>query len=487
MKNKAHLYFLSFSEGAAVMAAEIGGAKLIAPYFGSSLYVWSSVMAITLGGLAGGYFLGGLLSQKSNKEKKLTNVLMLAVSWLLLMPFISKLFIYFAHWSLIPAVISAVFLLLFPTMLFMGATSPLIIACLTKDSTSAGKNTGSIYAISTLGGIMATFLCGFYFIPTFGLMITFICFSALLLTAIILFSFQKKNDKSILYILIPISIALYSFINQPKNPYTIYSEEGIMGKLEIRDEPSSYNPDILIRKLLINNIIQTEMILYNHEPVTPYIKLLDKNLSFLPKGKALVLGLGGGITSNVLIENGYETEAVEFDPRISDAAKHFFFLNQKVITYNDDARHFLNQCNKKYQLILFDIFKAEEQPSYVITTESLEKIKENLDTNGIILINTHGFLNGEKAAGTQCLLSTLIKKEFNVKVCSTGDHEEYRNLLIYASLKPISAGFYNEILPLIIEHTEIINRDYHPLLDKLNATANQSWRENYLQNYILVN
>lgn len=469
------------------MAAEIGGAKLIAPYFGSSLYVWSAVMAITLGGLAGGYFLGGLLSQKKNKEKRLTNVLMIAVSWLMLMPFISKLFIYFAHWSLIPAVIFAVFLLLFPTMVFMGATSPLIIACLTKDPAEAGKNTGSIYAISTLGGIIATFLSGFYLIPTFGLIITFVFFTALLLFSIILFSFQKKNDKSILYILIPISIALFSFINQSKNPYTIYSEEGIMGKLEIRDEPSMFDPDIIIRKLLINNIIQTEMILYNHEPVTQYVKLLDKNLSFLSKGNALVLGLGGGITSNILTENGYKTESVEFDPRITDMAKKFFFLNERVITHNDDARHFLNQCDKKYQLILFDIFKAEEQPSYVITAESLEQIKKNLDTNGVIIINTHGFLNGEKAAGTQCLLRTLIKKEFNIKVCSTGDQEEFRNLLIYASIKPIPAGFYNEILPLIIEHNNLINRDYYPLFDKLNAQANQSWRENYLKNYILAN
>ena len=74
------------------MAAEIAGAKLLAPFFGSSLYVWSSVMAITLGGLASGYFFGGQLSKKINKEKNLFIVLGLAVCCICIMPFLSSFF-----------------------------------------------------------------------------------------------------------------------------------------------------------------------------------------------------------------------------------------------------------------------------------------------------------------------------------------------------------------------------------------------------------
>ena len=64
-KNKNFYFLLSFIEGASVMAAELLGAKMLAPYFGSSLYVWASVLAITLGGLAVGYYVGGILSYKS--------------------------------------------------------------------------------------------------------------------------------------------------------------------------------------------------------------------------------------------------------------------------------------------------------------------------------------------------------------------------------------------------------------------------------------
>ena len=52
------------------MAAELLGAKMLAPYFGSSLYVWATVLAITLGGLAAGYFMGGILSYKSKNNEQ---------------------------------------------------------------------------------------------------------------------------------------------------------------------------------------------------------------------------------------------------------------------------------------------------------------------------------------------------------------------------------------------------------------------------------
>ncbi len=72
MLHKNKLYTISFVEGASVMAAEICGAKLLAPFFGSSLYVWSSVMAITLGGLASGYFIGGKLRFERNLNHVMT-------------------------------------------------------------------------------------------------------------------------------------------------------------------------------------------------------------------------------------------------------------------------------------------------------------------------------------------------------------------------------------------------------------------------------
>jgi len=73
------------------MATELCGSKLIAPYFGSSLYVWASVIAITLGSLAAGYFFGGKLSLKENRVQILRLILAVSAVYIGLMPFITNL------------------------------------------------------------------------------------------------------------------------------------------------------------------------------------------------------------------------------------------------------------------------------------------------------------------------------------------------------------------------------------------------------------
>ncbi len=488
MLSKNKLFTISFVEGASVMAAEICGAKLLAPFFGSSLYVWSSVMAITLGGLASGYFIGGKLSKRDNKENTLLYVLIVAVCCLCLMPFMTGVFLMTAtHLSLIPAVIISVLFLLFPTMLCMGATSPLIISILTSEANQSGENSGKIYAISTVGGILATFLCGFYLIPNLGVQLSLIGFAISLGLAALFLVLKKKSKVSGFILLFVNSLALYGFANSESNRFTIFKSEGILGKLEIRDEPSYSNDSVIIRKLLINNTIQTEMQLQTKQSVSEYVRLVEKNCLYFPKGKALLLGLGGGVVANMLHDKGYHVKAVEFDQRIIDMAKYYFYLNDSVKTECADARYFINQSKEKYRLILFDVFKAEEQPSHVITKESLMKLKTMLDTNAVILINTHGYLTGEKGLGTQCMLATLKNAGFDIKICTFSEVEKYRNLLIVASLKPMEGTLHNELYPIMLTNLETINTDNKPTMEALNASANQEFRTLYLNNYILRN
>jgi len=488
MLHKNKLYTISFVEGASVMAAEICGAKLLAPFFGSSLYVWSSVMAITLGGLASGYFIGGKLSKRENKEQMLLAVLLAAVCCLCLMPFMTNVFLVTAsHLSLIPAVIISVLFLLFPTMLCMGATSPLIISILTSNAHQSGENSGRVYAISTVGGIFATFFCGFYLIPNFGVQLSLIGFAVALSLVCLFFILKKKSKREAVVLLLVMSFAFYGFMNSKSNRFAIYKSEGILGKLEIRDEPAYNNPEIIVRKLLINNTIQTEMNVETKQSTSEYVNLVKKNVLYFPKGQALILGLGGGVVANMLHEQSYNVTAIEFDDRIIDMSKRFFFLNDSVKTVCADARYYINHCSEKFNLILFDVFKAEEQPSHVITKESLIKLKTLLDTNGIILINTHGYLTGKKGLGTQCMLATLKDAGFDIKICTVSENEDFRNLLIVASQKPIESTLNNELYPIIYTDLTTINTDNKPALEALNASANQSFRKLYIDNYILRN
>jgi len=256
----------------------------------------------------------------------------------------------------------------------------------------------------------------------------------------------------------------------------------MLGKINVIDDTIiESNENKVIRKLLVNNVVQTEMEMDSKKSVSGYINLLDTNIFDANGAEALVLGLGGGLTSNMLINKGYHVDGVELDERIIKAAREFFFLNPKVKSFCDDARHFINLSNKQYEVVLIDVFKAEEQPVHVITSESLDKIKSILKPGGQLIINWHGYLAGERGLGTSILLNTLKSKGFNYKLCSNSNIEDQRNIVVFAFTDKIPSITF-EINEAVIP-TNLVNSDARPLLEKYNALANQSWRKNYLQYY----
>ncbi len=481
VKKSNSIYVTSFFEGAAVMATELCGSKLISPYFGSSLYVWASVIAITLGSLAAGYFYGGKLSLKENRTKILATILAVAAAYMGFMPIITNAFASIAVGvPLVTAVVLASVLLLVLPMFLMGAASPIIISIQTENSNESGRVSGLVYSISTVGGIISTFLCGFYFIPAFGISTTLIVFAALLAISLLLLS-QKKNNFNVVIVLVALSVL--GFTNKTPLKNCIYEVDGMLGKINVLDDTIEIIGEGMTstRKLLVNNIVQTEMDMHSGNSLSGYVNLLDFNLDTVESGNALILGLGGGVTSNLLVKKGYKVTGVELDERIIEVAKKYFNLNQSVNAVCDDGRHFINQSTEMYNLILIDIFKAEEQPSHVLTIESLEKIKKMMSENGTLIINWHGYLEGDRGIGTSILLNTLKKSGFNYKIAATSDKEDERNLVFFASLnEPLVKQF--EVKPLV-KSTDLVNSDGRPVLEKYNALANQSWRKNYILYY----
>ncbi len=171
-KNRLTFLFLfSFVEGCALMATEIVSGKIISPFYGTSLYVWSSVLGVTMGGLALGYFFGGFLSEKYQiKFKQLSFLFILSAVLIWLMPFSAKIIMEFTlNIDIrIGILISCLFFMLLPIVIF-GMISPLIIHLFSEQNQKSGFSAGLVYGVSTIGGIIFTFLTGFVFISTFGI------------------------------------------------------------------------------------------------------------------------------------------------------------------------------------------------------------------------------------------------------------------------------------------------------------------------------
>lgn len=198
-------YFLEvvvFICGAVVMAYEIVGSRMLGPYVGTSMIVWSSIIGIILLSLSLGYYYGGKLADKNPKYKSLAliiagSALLIILSTLLKDIILSALLNISINVKLV-SVLSSVLLFSLPAF-GLGMVSPFAARLKMKDVKTSGATVGGLYALSTLGSITGTFLAGFYFIPSFRITtILFILAFVLILASIgLYFIYDSKNQLTI--------------------------------------------------------------------------------------------------------------------------------------------------------------------------------------------------------------------------------------------------------------------------------------------------
>ncbi len=507
--SKNYLFLLSFLEGGAVMACELIGAKLLAPFFGTSLYVWAAALALTLGGLTLGYFIGGKLSKKYVGSRNLLYwVLIIAGLLLVLMPFTSDIIMEATiNMSLEGGAIASLLVFMLPPLMFMGMVSPIIINLLTQEATSAGNNAGNVYAISTLGGITVTFLMGFYIIPNFGLTMPAII-SGLGLAILPLISLvMGKNKKVVAALVLLLGAAFLSAT--PKDQFNdeykvLYQSEGILGQVKVVDHPSyEITPDARMgRGLIVNNTLQTYVGTDNdyQYSIWSWANYFPTAASVFPKkSKVLLLGLGGGTLVKQLHRLEFEVDVVEIDKRISDVSFEYFNMDRSTNVVIDDARHYVRTTDKKYDIVIFDTFLSEAVPEHLITMEGFADTKKIMNEGGMIMINFYGFIDGEEGKAARSVLKTLKEAGFYTDILATPGEETSRNLIFLASeveqdfskakyqepnFEPIEE-LSNYFLPqkfINLSDAKILS-DRKPQLAKLYTKAAKRWKRSYNEYY----
>jgi MFS family permease len=178
------LLAISFCTGMAVMAFEILGSRLLAPAFGSSVFVWGALIGVVMAGLSTGYFAGGWLSDLKSSFAILGALLLSAGFMILLVPwyghsileFVSRL----TSGPRLGPLLACLSLFLLPSM-FMGAVSPYSVRLLVRDMARLGRSVGLLYGFSTLGSILGTMGTAFYLILWMGTRASFFLLGSLTL------------------------------------------------------------------------------------------------------------------------------------------------------------------------------------------------------------------------------------------------------------------------------------------------------------------
>jgi predicted membrane-bound spermidine synthase len=437
--NRKYLYLIAFIEGGSVMAIELTGARMIAPFFGTSLYVWASVLAVTLGGLAAGYFAGGWATYRFPPVKILFWELLAGTLLIAIMPFLAVKFMSLTgNLGLRVGSLFSSLSFMFLPLFCLGMISPTIIQLQSNELKGTGKTAGTIYAISTIGGILMTLLMGFYLLPDWGIRKS-VLLSAILLgiMAILVVIIGRKNKAEAvigIFILIILSAASVKSFSDVKvsSLKNLYWSEGILGQLTVAETKSGEH----IRSLFINQIPQT----YVNPDKLPaslwkYPHRLAMIASIKPENsKALLIGLGGGSLAMELKNMGFRVDAVELDKRVQGVAeKYFGFEPDGVNVYVDDGRHYIRTAEKKYDLVIIDVLNGEIQPYHMFTMESFAEMKQILEPDGLLIINNQGFLLGEKGLGARSIFKTLEESGFKVRYYFAGDADHSGDIHFIAS------------------------------------------------------
>ena len=499
------LFLLAFVEGAFVIFCELIGAKMLASFFGNSLAVWTAVITTTISFLTFGYFVGGILSKKDNKQNILAILLALAAFFMVVMPSWSvSLFRYFQDSELVAGAILSTLFLIGPAIFCLGTTSPIIIQLINEHYQEPGKSAGQTYAISTVAGVLSTLLLGFYLLPNMGKEVPLFVASITL----VVFSVSIKFNYLTIASMLAIFFSALSFVKEDEGDVfftKLYSSEGMMGKLSVY-EKSYVDADIRFRTLFINGIPQT--IIYSHQNISnsywDYVHKMSAFATIHQGGDALLIGMGGAAVASELQQLNYRIDVVDIDKRMFQISKDFFFFTPLSTTNftENDARNYIKTCKKTYDLIIIDVASGEVQPSNLFTIEGIAELKKILSPNGMVLIQYQEKINPESYSGHLSIAKTFEQNRFDV--FANYDYSEIAGIVLVCINKDVvlPAIEKEKLTPNVLAQewlTEFLNQPFTPLnlksgntiiltddqprLEQINAETIELWRKKAILNY----
>jgi len=408
------LEIIVFICGANLMIFELVGSRLLAPYLGSNIFVWSSIIGVILASLSVGYWLGGIISDKKATNKGLSIIILFLAIAVGINVFYKDVFLILVSsiFNLKLGAIVASLALFSSSSILFGIISPYVASLKLKKAKKVGSTVGNLYAISTAGSIFGTFLAGFFLIPKIGSAnILILISSSLFLLAIISFLENKKYFKFILFFIFALVIfknfskvkISASDVNEDIDTsysrifvYDIKNEEGEMVRV-LRTNPGGVQSHMIVKD-------PTRML-------TNYGEIYDLVEYFNPRfKKTLLLGGGGYSYPKHFLEKfkNATMDVVEIDPQMTEISKKYFYLkeNPRMNIIHQDARFFLNKNNSRYDAVFKDVFNSYHSiPFHLTTAELVRKEYDSLNDQGVIFVNIMASISGKD--------STFLNLEFN--------------------------------------------------------------------------
>jgi spermidine synthase len=436
------LELLVFVVGMSTLGAEIAAARLMAPFFGASTIVWANTIAIVLVALSVGYWLGGRYADRHPHKRGLCLLVLGAALLLALVPIVADPFLSLSVEAFddvsvggfVGSLVGVLILVALP-VLMLGMVSPWALRLKVADVAHSGETAGRLYAISTVGSLVGTFLSALLLIPLVGTQRTFLTF-ALLLAGVAALGLSRR------WALAPLFVA--GLMALPVGTVKAAVDDGAR-VIHEADTTHQYArvveyPDGT-RRLELNEGQAVHSVYRRDTVITDDFWDGFLALPFAarpqPPGRVAILGNGAGTTVRAYERYFPATriDAVEIDGELTDIGRRYFGLHDRpgVRFFAEDARPFLRRTTARYDGIFVDAYRQPYIPFYLATREFFELVRDRLRPGGVLIINIG---HPEGSEQLEEVLTATVRTVFRNVV---RDPIEPTNTMLTASTVPLSA------------------------------------------------
>ena len=400
---RRYLLFTVFISGMTTLAAELAASRLIGNVFGTSNIVWASIIGLILIYLTFGYFLGGRWADANPSPTALYRVLAWGAFTLGLVPYLAGPVLRsaatafeFLQIGILGASFVAVLILFSVPITLLGTISPFAIRLSVEDTAHAGQISGQIYAISTLGSFIGTFLPTLVTIPAIGTKNTFLVFSLLLLFVALAGLGKFAGRRNMLRLMwMPVVIAIVAAFSRGQalknSTGQVYETESAYNYIQVAEQ-NGYTILRLNEGQGVHSIYNPHTLQYNGPwdqfLVSPYFNADCKPSDIK---RVAIVGLAAGTTARQMtaVYGDIPIDGFEIDPKIVEVGQKYFDMNMPNLNIIiGDGRLNLEQSPYKYDIIAVDAYRPPYIPPQMTTQEFFQIAASHLTEQGVLTLNS---------------------------------------------------------------------------------------------------
>lgn len=478
LANRAFLYTTVFVGGMSTLAIELSASRLLGAVFGTSNIIWANVIGLILLYLTVGYFVGGRWADRSPYARTLYRILLWAAFLSALIPLIARPILSAAAAAVVQAeagvalgsFVATLALFAIPITL-LGTVSPFAIKLGVQRVEDAGRISGAIYAIGTMGSLLGTFLPTLITLPELGTTGTFLLFAGILYGVALIGLFTQIGARALVWLWMPI-LLIVIIIAFPRTPLRAAEAGAVL--LEERETAYNYiqvQEDVNGYRLLSLNEGQGVHSIY-HPTIFRYQGTWDYFLSapYFNAGMTpdkveslLVIGLAAGTIPRQYqhVYGDIRLVGIEIDAGIIEAGYQWFGLDElpSLEAIAEDGRLGLNRLQETFDVIAVDAYKPPYIPWHLTTVEFFREVRAKLSQDGVLAINVGRTPSDRRLvdALTHVLLQTF-------PTVYAVDVPRSFNTILYATVQPTTPE-------MLVDNLNALDPNAQPLLyDVMSST-----------------